>query len=84
MTQYLKEQEQKRRAQKQKKQENAYFEQKEAAMMKSITQIECRLLRHCKNKEKRCMFCKHNKHHTNRVLPQDYYEPKIPGLKILP
>jgi hypothetical protein len=84
MTQYLREQEQLRQQKKKQKQTQAYIQQKETAMMKNITQISCRMLRHCQNKEKYCMACSKNIYRNMNYPAVDYFKPKVPGLTVLP
>lgn len=84
MMKYYREQEQLRQQMKQEKQQQLIIQQKQAAMMKSITQIQCRLLRHCRNKEKRCAMCSKNTHRNMGYPPVDYFDPIVPGLKVMP
>jgi len=84
MTQYLREQERKKQIINQQKQAQLLIKQKEQAMMKSITQIHCRMLRHCLNMERCCMGCTMNPHRDPRYPPVDYFKPRVPGLKVMP
>ncbi len=84
MTLYLREQEQMRQQIRRQKQQQSLIQQKEQAMMKSITQIQCRMLRHCQNKEQYCMVCSKNPHRNMNYPPVNYFKPKVPGLTVLP
>jgi len=80
---YYLEAEQKRQQQKYLKQQKQYIQKKDEAMLNSIKQIKCRTLRYCKNGDTQyCMYCKWNK--TCIQPKDDFYKPKIPGIKVLP
>jgi hypothetical protein len=81
---YYREYEQKKQELKQQRAQQKYIESKEAAMMKSITQIQCRMLRHCQNKDTYCMACSKNTHRNQEYPPVDYFKPKVAGMRVLP
>jgi hypothetical protein len=81
---YYHEEQQLRQQMKQQKQQQLLIQQKQQVMMKSITQIQCRLLRHCRNKEKRCIMCSKNQYRNKNYPPVDYFDPIVPGLTVMP
>lgn len=67
------------------KQQQAYFNKKQEAMMKSITAIQCRMLRHCRlTDSKYCVACSQNKTRDIRYPNVNYFKPKVEGITVLP
>ena len=83
MTQHLQEQEQQRKARRYDKWQKQEINRSEKAMEQSLRQISCRRMPYCKKQQtKYCFYCTFNVKHPVNNPCQNYYEEKIPGIKI--
>jgi len=79
---YYKENEEQKKRDKYLRWNQKRIEHSEEALTKSTHQILCQRMPNCKNKgTKKCFSCTRNKTRSAMVKAEDYYLPKIAGLK---
>jgi len=84
MTQQLREQEQLRKARRYDKWQKKEIQRAETAMTQNQYQIKCKRMPYCKKgNTKYCFYCTLNLTKPMQNPGQNYYQPKIPGIKIL-